>query len=212
MGRSVLTGLLIGTLAMAALIVVVSSVPPSSWSESFVIDFFAVGFVSVLFGGVPGTLVGLVVGAVKQRSRRTALPHQPPPRPLPPPLPQHVPQPGPTDRWAALAGRAELSVRRVHAVVATVPASPARTWMERIAAQFEAELANVWRIAELGRALGADQNHPVSQRLHAVVGDFTAFENEVGRVALQMFDQPSLDAARVHLELLEQQLPHLGDR
>ncbi|WP_433266001.1 hypothetical protein ACQPZF_39605 [Actinosynnema sp. CS-041913] len=197
MGRSVLAGLLIGTLAMAALIVVMMSVPTSDWSESFAIDFLAVSFVSVLTGGLPGSLVGLVVGALRIHIRRPAVP------PPPPPVV--------TDRWAALVARAELSVRRVHAVVETVPPSPVREWMERIAGQFAGESGNVRRIAELGRALDADHHHPVSLRLHSVVRDFTAFEDEVGRVALEMVDQPSLDAVRVHLEVLERQLPHLGE-
>ncbi|MBM7812617.1 hypothetical protein [Saccharothrix algeriensis] len=208
MGRSVLLGLLIGTLAMASfMVLVLTASGTSSPDPSSLVDFVAIGFVSVLLGGVPGTLVGLVVGAVRTRNRRPVLPHvPPPPPPLPPPAPAAVP-----DRWAALVARAELAVRRVHAVVATVPPSAAREWMVRIAAQFDGELGGVRRVADLGRALGADRDHPVSARLHAVVRDFTAFEDEVGRVALQMFSRPSLDAVRVHLEMLERQLPHLSD-
>jgi hypothetical protein len=99
----------------------------------------------------------------------------------------------------------------VAAAVATVPPSPAKDWMNRIAAQFEQELEDVRGIASLARALGAvDENHPASQRLLVAARDFAAFESEVGRVALKMFDRPELDRARTDLEFLEQQLPSLG--
>jgi hypothetical protein len=206
MGRAALLGFVIGTALMTVLLMVglVSSDddPGGMWLASFI----ASGMVGVLMGGIPGTLIGLVVGAVRRRSGQ-ALPPPPPPRPLPLP----PPSPPVNDRWAAMLGRCELAVRRAHAAVATVPASPAREWLERIAVQFGGELTAVRRIADLGRALGADQNHPVAQRMSAAVRDFTSFEDEVGRVALQMLDQTSLDAVRSHLEVLEQQLPHLGN-
>lgn len=166
----------------------------------------AAGIVGVVFGGVPGTIVGAVVGAV--RRRRPALP----PQPMgPPPMPPPPPPPPLNDRWSAMVGRCELAVRRVHAAVATVPPSPAREWLERIAGRFAAELPDVRRIADLGRALDADQRHPVTDRLNAAVRDFTSFEDEVGRAALRLLNQSSLDAVRTDLEVLEQQLPHLGN-
>ncbi|QTR01330.1 hypothetical protein J7S33_17905, partial [Saccharothrix algeriensis] len=80
MGRSVLLGLLIGTLAMASfMVLVLTASGTSSPDPSSLVDFVAIGFVSVLLGGVPGTLVGLVVGAVRTRNRRPVLPHVPPP-------------------------------------------------------------------------------------------------------------------------------------
>ncbi|MEU4444358.1 hypothetical protein AB0K14_18885 [Actinosynnema sp. NPDC050801] len=203
MGRGALWGLLIGTVLMTALIMFGIALPSSADDEpgpSVVVSFIASGMLGAVMGGVPGTFIGLVVGAVRRRSR----PVLPPPPPPPPPLPPV------NDRWSAMVGRCELAVRRVYAAVATVPVSPARDWLERIAAQFANELSDVRRIADLGRALGADQNHPVTGRLHAAVRDFTAFEDEVGRVALQLLNQTSLDAVRAHLEVLEQQLPHLG--
>ncbi|WP_033436642.1 hypothetical protein [Saccharothrix sp. NRRL B-16314] len=203
MGRAALWGFVIGSALMTTLLLVglVSSDddPGGMWLASFI----ASGMVGVLMGGIPGTLIGLVVGAVRRRPR-PVLPPMPPP-PLPP-----LPPPPVNDRWAAMVGRCELAVRRAHAAVATVPASPAREWLERIAGQFGGELPAVQRIADLGRALGADQNHPVAQRMSAAVRDFTSFEDEVGRVALQVLDRPTLDAVRTHLEVLEQQLPHLG--
>ncbi len=211
MGRSVLLGLLIGTLAMASFLVLVL-LADGAPSSSPIATLFALGFMSVAMGGVPGTLIGVVVGAVK-KSRRPAYPLPPPAYPPPAyPLPvaQPVPPPVATDRWAALVARAELSVGRVHSVVATVPPSSARDWMERIAAQFDGELVNLRRIADLGRALEAEREHPVTQRLHTAVADFTAFEDEVGRIALKMVDRTSLDSVRVDLEVLEQQLPQLG--
>ncbi|MEU4802228.1 hypothetical protein [Actinosynnema sp. NPDC023587] len=215
MGRSVLTGLIIGTTAVAMFLTLVltatMSSAPAGEGGSLAANVLAVLIMSVFGGGVPGTLIGVVVGVAKTRTRARALPPMPmrvvAPPVQPPPIPH---RPGPMDRWAAPVGRAELSVRRVYAVVETVPPSPAREWMGRIAGQFEAELGNVRRLADLGRALDADQNHPVVQRLHAAVRDFTAFEDQVGSVALRMVDHTSLDAARVHLEVLEQQLPHLG--
>ncbi|MBB5806298.1 hypothetical protein F4560_006066 [Saccharothrix ecbatanensis] len=204
MGRAALLGFVIGTALMTVLLMVglVSSTNDGS-AASWVGTLIASGMVGVVMGGIPGTLVGVVVGAVRRRSRPALPLFVPPPPPLPPPPP-------PNDRWAAMVGRCELAVRRAHAAVATVPASPARDWLERIAGQFGGELTAVRRIADLARALGADQNHPASQRLSAAVRDFTSFEDEVGRVALQMLDQTSLDAVRSHLEVLEQQLPHLG--
>ncbi|HEX8864211.1 MAG TPA: hypothetical protein VF821_01020, partial [Lentzea sp.] len=103
------------------------------------------------------------------------------------------------------------STRRVAAAVQTVPKSPAKEWLERISEQLTKELDDVRGIAQLGRALGAvDRQHPVYQRLLKAAHDFKVFENEVGRVALQMFDHPELDAARTHLEVLEKQLPQLS--
>ncbi|GAB2995596.1 hypothetical protein [Saccharothrix stipae] len=200
MGRAALLGLLIGTALMTALIMFGIALPSSADDEpgpSVVVSLIASGMLGAVMGGVPGSLVGLVVGAVRRRNRPV----------LPPPPP---PPPSVNDRWSAMVGRCELAVRRVYAAVATVPTSPARDWLERIAAQFAGELGDVRRIADLGRALGADQHHPVTERLNVAVRDFTAFEDEVGRVALQLLDQTSLDAVRAHLEVLEQQLPHLG--
>ena len=197
MGRSALWGLLIGTTLMTALIMFGLSSGRDSdtmWAASFI----ASGMVGVVMGGIPGTLVGLLVGATRRRPRRQ----------LPPPPP---PPPQVNDRWSAMVGRCELSVHRVTAAVSTVPASPARAWLERIAAQFAAELPDVRRIADLGRALGAEQAHPVTNRLNTAVRDFTSFEDEVGRVALQLLNPTSLDSVRTHLEVLEQQLPHLGN-
>lgn len=208
MARSALWGLLIGTALMTALILFGITLPSGRVDEnppSFAVSFVASGMVGVMMGGVPGTFVGLVVGAVRRRSRHPVLP---PPPAMPPLLP---PPPPANDRWGAMVARCELSVRRVRAAVATVPPSPAREWLERIAAQFEGELPDVRRVADLGRALGAEQAHPVTERLNAAVRDFTSFEDEVGRVALRLLDQTSLDAVRTHLEVLEQQLPHLGN-
>ncbi|PSL54879.1 hypothetical protein B0I31_106399 [Saccharothrix carnea] len=206
MGRSALWGLLIGTALMTILIMFGLAVPSSDddgdtmWAAAFV----ASGIVGVVMGGIPGTLIGLVVGAV--RRRRPAIAPPPMPMPFPPPLPP----PPLNDRWSAMVGRCELAVRRVHAAVATVPASPAREWLERIAARFAAELPDVRRLADLGRALDADHQHPVTDRLSAAVRDFTSFEDEVGRAALRLLNQTTLDAVRTDLEVLEQQLPHLG--
>ncbi|GAA1280062.1 hypothetical protein [Saccharothrix xinjiangensis] len=205
MGRSALWGLLIGWALMVVLLtagITMSDADGVSTGEVMG-TFIGSMIVGAPLGALPGTLIGVLVGAARRR-----------PRPVPPPpFPAHLPPPPPppNDRWAAMVSRCELSVRRVAAAVATVPPSPARDWLERIAAQFGGELGDVRRIAELGRALGADQQHPVAHRMSAAVRDFTAFEDEVGRVALQMFNQPSLERARVHLEVLEQQLPHLGN-
>ncbi|MDR6596936.1 hypothetical protein ACFFSW_32840 [Saccharothrix longispora] len=205
MGRSALWGLLIGTVLMSVLFLFGFAIPTSVGESgaSVAASLVASGILGVVMGGVPGTLIGLVVGAV--RRPRQALPPPRPPQLLPP-----APPP-PNDRWSAMVARCELSVSRVRAAVNTIPPSPARQWFERIAAQFDGELADVRRMAHLGRALDGGQDHPVARRLAAAVRDFTAFEDEVGRVALRMFDQPSLEEARVHLEVLEQQLPNLGN-
>ncbi|MEU4764943.1 hypothetical protein AB0H12_16965 [Actinosynnema sp. NPDC023794] len=204
MARSALWGLLIGTALMTMLLMFTLAAPSSPDGES--VPVLASLIASGILGGVPGSVVGLVVGAIRHRSRPPVhlLPPPPPPRPLPVPPPAN-------DRWSAMVGRCELAARRVHAAVATVPASPAREWLERIAGQFAAELPDVRRIADLGRALDADQHHPVTERLNAAVRDFTSFEDEVGRAALRLLNQSSLDAVRTDLEILEQQLPHLGN-
>ncbi|MFE9744737.1 hypothetical protein ACFYOT_07525 [Saccharothrix saharensis] len=210
MARSALWGLLIGTALMTVLILFGIALPASAADEAdapVLASVIAAGIVGVVLGGVPGTVVGAVVGAV--RRRRTALPPPPPPMMFPPPPPPPPPPPL-NDRWSAMVGRCELAVRRVHAAVAAVPPSPAREWLERIAGRFAAELPDVRRIADLGRALDADQHHPVADRLNAAVRDFTSFEDEVGRAALRLLNQSSLDAVRTDLEVLEQQLPHLG--
>ncbi|MDX3657267.1 hypothetical protein PV646_08125 [Streptomyces sp. ID05-26A] len=201
--RSALWGALIGTLLMGVLTAVMdASVPSDKPPSSPVITFFAIAFVAVLLGGIPGTVVGTVVGAIRssvQRPRRQPLP-------MHPPFPQQ-----PFDMWSDLVERCSESTRRVAAAVQTVPNSPAKDWLQRISGQLAAELDDVRGIAQLGRALGAvDRQHPVYQRLLKATHDFHAFENEVGRVALQMFDHPELDEARTHLEMLENQLPQLS--
>ncbi|MCS7484367.1 hypothetical protein ACFFQW_34125 [Umezawaea endophytica] len=205
MARSVLAGLAIGIAVMFTLFTLLL-LTPSSYEGSIAASLFASLFVAIPTGGIPGTLLGLLVGAIRKSNQR-ALPPPPPPvhaRPL------YVPA-TPADQWSKVVARCEESVRRVVAVVDTVPASPAKEWMARIAAQFEAELEDVRGIARLARAMGAvDENHPASQRLFAAARDFAAFETEVGRVALKMFDRPELDRARTDLEFLEQQLPSLG--
>ncbi len=185
--------------------------------------------VSGVVGGLPGAVIGLSIGAVRRRDSVTRLPPHPqwpapgaqrfpqPPPPVVPPLmtPPPVAPPPPAraasmDRWGAMVGRCELSVQRVAAAAATVPRSAGAEWLNRIVHQFAAELNDVRRIADLGRALEATaQDHPVSVRLAAAVKDFTAFEDEAGRVALKLVQQPDLASARVHLEMLEQQVPNL---
>src|SRR3954470_15557579 len=157
-GRSVLWGLAIGSGAvflLFGLMMLVASGPENNVAA----NVFALLIMSALFGGVPGTLIGLLVGAVRNSNQRQL------PAPLPPPRPLYVPS-TPADQWSAVVARCEESVRRVAAVVDTVPASPAKDWMSRIAAQFATELEDVRGIAKLARAMNAvDENHPASQRL-----------------------------------------------
>lgn len=201
--RSVLGGLAIGSAAVFLLFGLVMLADGGPYNNPAA-NFFMLLFMSAFFGGGPGTLVGLLVGTVRNSSQKRL------PPPLPPPRPLYVPS-TPADQWSAVVARCEESVRRVVAVVDTVPASPAKDWMVRIAAQFQTELEDVRGIARLARAMGAtDENHPASQRLFAAARDFATFETEVGRVALKMFDRPELDRARTDLEFLEQQLPSLG--
>ncbi|PRY43461.1 hypothetical protein [Umezawaea tangerina] len=204
MGRSVLGGLVIGIALAFTLFTVMLLTDVSAPGGNVAASLFASLIVAVPVGGVPGTFIGLVVGGIRKSNQRTLPPPMPAPRPL------YVPT-TPADQWSAVVARCEESVRRVAAVVDSVPASPAKEWMTRIAAQFEGELEDVRGIAKLARAMGAvDENHPASQRLFAAARDFSAFEAEVGRVALKMFDKPELDRARTDLEFLEQQLPSLG--
>ncbi|GLY53818.1 hypothetical protein [Lentzea sp. NBRC 102530] len=201
--RSAVWGALIGTLLMGVLVTVVDLTTPSDKPTAAFITFIAIAFTSVLFGGIPGAVLGTVVGAIRKAAERPryALPH-----PVHPPLPQQ-----PYDMWSDLVERCAESTRRVAAAVQTVPNSPAKDWLQRISEQLATELDDVRGIAQLGRALGAvDRQHPVYQRLLKATHDFHAFENEVGRVALQMFDHPELDEARTHLEVLEKQLPQLS--
>ncbi|MET9228435.1 hypothetical protein [Lentzea sp. NPDC003310] len=199
--RSALWGALIGTLLMGALTTVIDLTTPSGAPESSpFITFVAIGFVSLLFGGIPGAVLGTIVGAIRSSVQK------PRPQPMPLPYPQQ-----PFDMWSDLVERCAASTRRVAAAVQTVPNSAAKEWLQRISGQLAAELDDVRGIAQLGRALGAvDQQHPVYQRLLQATHDFHAFENEVARVALQMFDHPELDEARTHLEFLEKQLPQLS--
>ncbi|MFD4642853.1 hypothetical protein ACFWN2_36485 [Lentzea sp. NPDC058436] len=201
--RSALWGALIGTLLMGALTTVIDVSTPSETQSSVFITFIAIGFVSFLFGGIPGAVIGTVVGVIRNSVQRPR--HVPPPM-YHPPVPQQ-----PFDMWSDLAERCAESTRRVAAAVRTVPNSPAKEWLERISEKLVTELDDVRGIAQLGRALGAvDRQHPVYQRLLKATHDFHQFENEVGRVALQMFDHPELDEARTHLEVLEKQLPQLS--
>lgn len=68
MGRSALWGLLIGTALMTILIMFGLAVPSSDedgdrmWAATFI----ASGMVGVVMGGIPGTLIGLLVGAVRR--------------------------------------------------------------------------------------------------------------------------------------------------
>jgi hypothetical protein len=199
-GRSVLGGWAIGlgvTGLLFGAVMVFSEAP----DENVIVNILVLLISVVLVGTGPGLLIGLLVGLVRRSVGKQT---PPPPRAL------YVPT-TPADQWSAVVARCEESVRRVAAAVATVPPSPAKDWMNRIAAQFEHELEDVRGIAGLARALGAvDENHPASQRLLAAAQDFATFESEVGRVALKMFDRPELDRARTDLEFLEQQLPSLG--
>ncbi|WP_434452641.1 hypothetical protein [Lentzea sp. E54] len=201
--RSALWGAAIGTLLMGAIttaidLAVASDKPPSS---PF-ITILAILAIALLFGGLPGAVIGTGAGFVRrsiQRPRQAL-------KPIQPPIPHQ-----PYDMWSDLVERCAESTRRVAAAVQTVPGSPAKEWLQRISEQLTGELDDVRGIAQLGRALGAvDRQHPVYQRLLRATHDFHQFENEVGRVALQMFDHPELDEARTHLEVLEKQLPQLS--
>jgi hypothetical protein len=199
-GRSVLGGAVIGSGVVGLLFAAVMIFSGAPNGNVFV-NILVLLISTALVGGGPGLVIGLLIGLVRKSIRKKA---SPPPRPL------YVPT-APADQWSAVVARCEESVRRVAAAVATVPPSPAKDWMNRIAAQFEQELEDVRGIASLARALGAvDENHPASQRLLVAARDFAGFESEVGRVALKMFDRPELDRARTDLEFLEQQLPSLG--
>jgi hypothetical protein len=201
--RSTLWGAGIGTLLMGALTVAIEvGVPSDKPPSSAIITFLALLMVTFVIGTIPGAVVGTGIGFIRrsvQQPRRV-------PGPMHPPMPQQ-----PYDMWSDLVERCASSTRRVAAAIQTVPKSAAKDWLERISEQLTKELDDVRGIAQLGRALGAvDQQHPVYQRLLKATHDFHQFENEVGRVALQMFDHPELDEARTHLEMLEKQLPQLS--
>ncbi|SDF63661.1 hypothetical protein SAMN05216553_102440 [Lentzea fradiae] len=212
--RSTLWGAAIGTLLMGVFTTVIelafSSDRPSPLYATIIATFVVAG----VFGGVPGTFIGALVGFIRASAERARHPqpvHLRPPHPSHPRPRQQLPPPQPYDMWAELVERCAGSTRRVAAAVRTVPNSPAKEWLQRISEQLVRELDDVRGIAQLGRALGAvDRQHPVYQRLLKAVQDFRQFEGEVGRVALQMFDHPDLDEARTHLEMLERQLPQLS--
>jgi hypothetical protein len=199
-GRSVLWGSAIGFVLMGALVTLVAVV--GSKPEDTVAMIIAVIIIcAVLLGGIPGVLIGLVVGLIRRSAGRSR--QQVPAYPMAPQQPY--------DMWSELVERCAESTRRVAAAVQTVPVSAAKDWLQRISDQLTKELDDVRGIAQLGRALGAvDRQHPVYQRLLKAAHDFKQFENQVGRVALQMFDHPELDAARTHLEMLEKELPQLS--
>ncbi|MCR3746533.1 hypothetical protein [Lentzea californiensis] len=200
--RSALWGATIGTLLMGALIMVIELTSQDDKPSSAFITFLALLMVSFMMGAIPGAVVGTVVGLVRRSVQRP----QQMPRPMHPPMPQQ-----PYDMWSDLVERCAASTRRVAAAIQTVPNSPAKDWLWKISGQLTKELDDVRGIAQLGRALGSvDRQHPVYQRLLKASHDFHQFENEVGRVALQMFDHPGLDEARTHLEMLERQLPQLS--
>lgn len=205
--RSVLWGAGIGTFVMGGLFVLIDMSVPDQDPAPFVVSLLALLMFAVVFGGIPGAIVGTGIGFLRRaldRPYRVMQAQVPPP--LRPPYPQQ-----PYDMWSELVERCAGSTRRVAAAVQTVPNSPAKDWLQRISHQFLRELDDVRGIAQLGRALGAvDRQHPVYQRLLKAAHDFRQFENEVGRVALQMFDHPELDEARTHLEMLERQLPQLA--
>ncbi|WP_330272244.1 hypothetical protein OG205_35445 [Lentzea sp. NBC_00516] len=205
--RSALWGAAIGTLLMGALVTFIDmTVPSDKPPSSTIITILAVMVVSFMIGAIPGAVVGTGIGFIR---RSVQQPRQMPrqmPRPMHPPVPQQ-----PYDMWSDLVERCAASTRRVAAAVQTVPKSAAKDWLERISEQLTRELDDVRGIAQLGRALGSvDRQHPIYQRLLRASHDFHQFENEVGRVALQMFDHPELDEARTHLEMLEKQLPQLS--
>jgi hypothetical protein len=205
--RSALWGATIGTLLMGAMVTVVDlAVPSDKPPSSAFITFLAILMVSFMMGAIPGAVVGTGVGFIRRSVQRPRqMPHQMP-RPMHPPTPQQ-----PYDMWSDLVERCAASTRRVAAAIQTVPNSPAKDWLWKISGQLTKELDDVRGIAQLGRALGSvDRQHPVYQRLLKASHDFHQFENEVGRVALQMFDHPGLDEARTHLEVLEKQLPQLS--
>jgi hypothetical protein len=201
--RSALWGAAIGTLLMGAFVVFVDmSVPSDKPPSSPVISILAIMVIAFMIGTIPGAVVGTGVGFLRRAVRQ---PRQAP-GPMHPPAPQQ-----PYDMWSDLVERCAASTRRVAAAVQTVPRSAAKDWLQRISEQLTKELDDVRGIAQLGRALGAvDRQHPIYQRLLRASHDFHQFENEVGRVALQMFDHPELDEARTHLEMLEKQLPQLS--
>ncbi|KJK52864.1 hypothetical protein UK23_02600 [Lentzea aerocolonigenes] len=199
--RSALWGAAVGTVLVGGLAALVDAAYPSDRPSSAFVTVLAIMVFGVTFGGLPGGLVGMGIGFIRRSLQRPAMP-----RIAYPPIPQQ-----PYDMWSELVERCAESTRRVAAAVQTVPKSPAKDWLQRISEQLTKELDDVRGIAQLGRALGAvDRQHPVYQRLLKAAHDFKAFENEVGRVALQMFDHPELDAARTHLEVLEKQLPQLS--
>jgi hypothetical protein len=198
--RSALWGAAIGTLLVGAFVTIVDVVIPSDSSPSVLVRIVAILLFALAFGALPGTVIGTGVGFLRRSLQPKGL------KPMPPPVPQQ-----PYDMWSELVERCAESTRRVTAAVQTVPKSPAKEWLQRISEQLAGELDDVRGIAQLGRALGAvDRQHPVYQRLLRATHDFQQFENEVGRVALKMFDHPELDEARTHLEVLERQLPQLS--
>lgn len=205
--RSALWGAAVGTLLMGVLTTIIDLTVPSDRPPSPVfITVIAIAAIALAFGGVPGAVVGTGVGFIRRSIQRPGQQRPGQPRPAYLPMPQQ-----PYDMWSELVERCAESTRRVAAAVQTVPKSAAKDWLQRISEQLTKELDDVRGIAQLGRALGAvDRQHPVYQRLLKAAHDFQQFENEVGRVALQMFDHPELDEARIHLEVLEKQLPQLS--
>lgn len=197
--RTTLIGMAIGTVLIGTFTIYIQATNESSAKYSLATLVASTIAMTIIFGGLPGAAVGAGIGVL----RRAARPQE---KPVRLPFPQR-----PYDMWSEQVERCAESTRRVAAAVQTVPKSPAKDWLAKISDQLTRELDDVRGIAQLGRALGAvDRQHPVYQRLLKAAHDFQQFENEVGRVALQMFDHPELDEARTHLEVLERQLPQLS--
>lgn len=154
--RSLLGGVLYGS-ACAALLAVIALLVGDPARNPWWLMLIGVVTCAAIFGGIPGAIIGTIVGLV----RRT-----------PQPKIQHTP---PVDMWSLLVDRCADATRKV-------AAAATNEQLRQIADELKKELDDVRGIALLGRSLGAvDPQHPVYRRLEAAAREFTAFEQEFVR-------------------------------
>ncbi len=109
------------------------------------------------------------------------------------------------------------SVGRFRRITTALPAGPARTWLDEIAARLDAELDAVRRLATVGDSIEParfrvreEPAKRISQRLAAARNAFSEAVSQAAEVAEQVALDPAHHDVRAHLEELSRQASQLA--
>jgi hypothetical protein len=123
------------------------------------------------------------------------------------------------DPWAEPVERSRESVRALTRLLDSLPPTAAGEWLGRIAATMSANLGDVAKLADAGRAaIPADderaiaeiKQHPLYALLQKSADEFADVVAQINRMTVELHTPAGLAQIRTQLQVMAEQLPLLG--